>query len=120
MFHPCQNPSVYVDPEGKLRMLANAGSSGIWESDSVGSGWRCINPGFPPGGDCTFFFRWGNFDYIIGGFTGLWSKPVGAPNSAYEDVVRKGLDFYDGSNVPSIAEIAGGRFLMAAWIPIHG
>ncbi|MCE5308895.1 MAG: hypothetical protein LLG20_14750 [Acidobacteriales bacterium] len=120
MFHPCQNPSVYTDPEGRLRMLANAGSKGIWESESVDGGWRCINPAFPPGGDCTFFFRWGNFDYIIGGFTGLWSKPAGAPDSAYEDVVRKGLDFYDGSNVPSIAGIGGGRFLMAAWIPIRG
>jgi beta-fructofuranosidase len=119
-FHPCQNPSVYVDPEGRLRMLANAGSRGIWESESVDGGWRCVNPDFPPGGDCTFFFRWGKFDYIIGGFTGLWSKPAGAPDSAYEDVVRKGLDFYDGSNVPSIGEIAGGRFLMAAWIPIRG
>ena len=78
------------------------------------------SPGFPPGGDCTFFFRWGKFDYIIGGFTGLWSKPADAPNSAYEDVVRKGLDFYDGSNVPAITEITGGRFLMAAWIPIRG
>ena len=113
MFHPCQNPSVYTDPSGKLRMLANAGSNGIWESESVDGGWRCISPGFPPGGDCTFFFRWGKFDYIIGGFTGLWSKPADAPNSAYEDVVRKGLDFYDGSNVPSITEITGGRFLMA-------
>jgi hypothetical protein len=35
-------------------------------------------------------------------------------------VVRKGLDFYDGSNVPSITPIAGGRCLMAAWIPIRG
>jgi len=35
-------------------------------------------------------------------------------------LVRKGLDFYDGSNVPAISEIMGGRFLMAAWIPIHG
>ena len=26
MFHPCENPSVYTDPSGKLRMLANAGS----------------------------------------------------------------------------------------------
>ncbi len=120
MFHPCENPSVYTDPGGQLRMLANAGSSGIWESDSVDGGWRCINPGFPPGGDCTFFFRWGRFDYIIGGFTGLWSKPATAPDSAYEDVVRKGLDFYDGSNVPSITEVTGGRFLMAGWIPIRG
>jgi hypothetical protein len=120
LFHPCQNPSVYIDPSGKLKMLANAGSSGIWESESVDSGWRCISPGFPPGGDCTFFFRWGQFDYIIGGFSGLWSKPAAAPDSAYEDDARKGLDFYDGSNVPSITEITGGRFLMAAWIPIGG
>jgi hypothetical protein len=120
LFHPCENPSIYTDPSGKLRMLASAHSNGIWESESVDGGWRCISPGFPPGGDCTFFFHWGRFDYIIGGFTGLWSKPADAPNSAYEDVVRKGLDFYDGSQVPSITEIKDGRFLMAAWIPIRG
>ncbi len=120
MFHPCQNPSVYTDPSGKLRMLANAGAKGIWESDSIDSGWHCIHEGFPPGGDCTFIFRWGSFDYIIGGFTGLWSKPSGAPDSAYADQVRQGLDFYDGSNVPAITELPGGRFLMAAWLPIRG
>ena len=120
MFHPCENPSVYTDPSGQLRMMANFHSRGIWESESVDSGWRCISPDFPPGGDCTFFFRWGRFDYIIGGFTSLWSKPADAPISAYEDVVHKGLDFYDGSAVPSITEIAGGRFLMAAWIPVRG
>jgi hypothetical protein len=119
-FHPCQNPSVYVDPEGRLRMLANAGSRGTWESDAIDGGWRSIRPDFPPGGDCTFFFRWGQFDYIIGGFTGLWSKPAGAPESEYEDLVRKGLDFYDGSNVPAITGIGGGRYLMSAWIPIRG
>ncbi|UCG46578.1 MAG: hypothetical protein JSU94_13850, partial [Phycisphaerales bacterium] len=68
----------------------------------------------------TFFFRWGEFDYIIGGFVGLWSKAADAPDSAYEDVVRKGLDFYDGLSVPSITEIPGSRFLMAGWIPIRG
>ncbi len=118
LFHPCENPSVYTDPGGALRMMANYQSNGIWESEAVDGGWRCISPGFPPGGDCTFFFRWGAFDYILGGFTGFWSKPAGAPG--YDDVVRKGLDVYDGSNVPSITEIAGGRFLMAAWIPIRG
>ena len=120
MFHPCQNPSVYTDPSGKTRMLANAGSKGIWESGSVDGGWRCISPDFPPGGDCTFFFRWGKFDYIIGGFTHLWSKPAAAPDSAYEDVVCKGLDFYDGLSVPAITEITGGRFLTAGWIGIRG
>ncbi|MCY2924123.1 MAG: hypothetical protein NT031_01565, partial [Planctomycetota bacterium] len=120
MFHPCENPSVYTDPSGQLRLLANYQSKGIWESDTVDGGWRCVGPDFPPGGDCTFFFRWGRFDYIIGGFHSLWSKPADAPDSAYEDVVAKGLDFYDGSNVPSVVEVAGGRFLMAAWIPIRG
>jgi hypothetical protein len=120
MFHPCQNPSVYTDPRGRLRLLANAGSRGIWESGSIDGGWRCLDPDFPPGGDCTFFFRWGRFDYIIGGFRDLWSKPADAPDSAYEDVVRSGLDFYDGLNVPAVTEIPGGRFLMAGWTQICG
>jgi len=120
MFHPCQNPSVYTDPTGKLRLLANAGSKGMWESESVDGGWRCIRPDFPPGGDCTFYFRWGRFDYIIGGFRNLWSKPADAPDSAYEDVVGQGFDFYDGLNVPAITEIPGGRFLMSGWTHIRG
>ncbi len=82
-FHPCRNPSVYRDPDGKLRMLANNRSRGMWESDSVDGGWRCLSPDFPPGGDCTFFFRWGEFDYIIGGFKDLWAKPADAPDAAY-------------------------------------
>ena len=120
MFHPCENPSVYTDPGGKLRMMANFHASGIWESDAIDGGWHCVSPGFPPGGDCTFFFHWGQFDYIVGGFTGLWSKPVRAPDSAYEDVAREGLDFYDGSAVPAITEIPDGRFLMAGWIALQG
>ena len=118
LFHPCENPSVYTDPEGRLRMLANYGARGTWESESIDGGWRSINPGFPPGGDCTFFFRWGNFDYIIGGFTGLWSKPSHAGEESYESVVEKGLDFYNGMCVPAITEISEGRFLMAGWIPM--
>lgn len=119
-FHPCRNPSVYRDPGGRLRMLANHHARGMWESPSADGGWRCISPDFPPGGDCTFFFRWGRFDYIIGGFKDLWAKPADAPDSAYADVVRQGLDFYDGLNVPAITEIPGGRFLMAGWTPIRG
>jgi hypothetical protein len=92
----------------------------MWASESVDGGWRCISPDFPPGGDCTFFFRWCRFDYIIGGFKNLWYKPADAPDSAYEDVVAKGLDFYDGLNVPAITEIPGGRFLMAGWTRIRG
>lgn len=120
MFHPCENPSVYTEPGGKLRLLANYRSKGTWESASLDQGWQPIDPEFPPGGDCTIYFRWGEYDYVIGGFTGLWSKRSDAPETAYEDVVRKGLDFYDGSSVPAITEIPGGRFLMAAWVPIRG
>jgi hypothetical protein len=119
-FHPCRNPSVYRAPGGELRMLANHHGKGMWESESIDGGWRCLNPDFPPGGDCTFFFRRGGYDYIIGGFKDLWAKPAEAPDSAYENQGRKGLDFYDGSNVPAITQVGDGRYLMAAWIPIHG
>jgi len=118
LFHPCENPGVYTDPEGRLRMLANYGAKGTWESESVAGGWRSVNSEFPPGGDCTFFFRWGNYDYIIGGFTDLWSKPAHAPENDYTDVVKQGLDFYNGMCVPAITEIPGDRFLMAGWIPM--
>lgn len=120
MFHPCENPSVYTDPDGKLKMLANYGAKGTWESQSIDGGWRSINPDFPPGGDCTFFFRWNNFDYIIGGFTGLWSKPATAPESEFKSLVSDGIDFYNGMSVPAITEIPGNRFLMAGWLQMHG
>lgn len=119
MFHPCQNPSVYTDPDGNLRLLANSGSKGLWASDSINGGWRCLLPDFPPGGDCTFFFRWGRFDYIIGGFKDLWFKPADAPDSAYASLAAQGLDCYDGLNVPAVSGIGGGRFLMAGWTQIR-
>jgi len=120
LFHPCENPSVYSDPSGRLRLMANYGSRGIWESESPDGGWHCVSPDFPPGGDCTFFFRWGRFDYVIGGFTGLWSKSAAAPDSEYADLVRRGLDFYDGLAVPSVCGIGDGRFLIAGWLPVRG
>lgn len=120
LFHPCENPSVYTDPEGRLRMLANYGAKGTWESKSISGGWKSINPNFPPGGDCTFFFRWGSYDYVIGGFTGYWLKPANAPEEQFVDGVKAGLDFYNGMNVPAVTEIKDGRFLLAGWIPMAG
>lgn len=120
LFHPCENPSVYTDPEGRLRMLANYGAKGTWESKSIDGGWRSINENFPPGGDCTFFFRWGNYDYVIGGFTGFWTKPANASEDKFVDGVKAGLDFYNGMNVPAVTEINDGRFLLAGWIPMAG
>ena len=120
LFHPCENPSVYTDPEGNLRMLANFGAKGTWGSNAVDGGWYSIDSVFPPGGDCTFFFRWGDYDYIIGGFTGLWSKKVSSKDSEYSSIVKTGLDFYNGMCVPAISEISDNRFLMAGWIQLLG
>ncbi len=119
LYHPCENPSIYIDPDGKLRMLANYGARGTWGADSVAGGWKCLDADFPLGGDCTFFFRWGGYDYIIGGFTRLWSKSANEPESAYKDIVAEGKDFYNGLSVPAITEIPGGRFLMAGWLKMQ-
>lgn len=116
LFHPCENPSIYIDPEGKLKMLANYGARGTWTSDSINGGWHCLNENFPLGGDCTFFFNWGDYDYIIGGFTKLWSKPTKQPDSAYKDMVASGTDFYNGLCVPTIARIFDNRYVMAGWM----
>lgn len=120
LFHFCENPSVYITSDGKLKMLANFRSKGTWESESLDSGWRCINPEFPLGGDCTFNFRWGGYEYVIGGFVNLWKRPVDSPGKRWEDMVAEGKDFYNGINVPSISRINNGRYLMAGWIPING
>ena len=119
LYHPCENPSVYTDPEGQLKMLANYGARGTWKSDSVAGGWECQSPDFPPGGDCTFFFHWDDYDYIIGGFTQLWFKASGESDSAYMNAVEKGMDFYNGLSVPSVTEISEGRFLMAGWLKMQ-
>lgn len=119
LFHFSENPSVYIDPEGKLKMIANFHSNGIWASENLDSNWRNINPGFPPGGDCTFYFRWGKFDYMIGGFEQLWGKSAKAGNDSWVDLVKAGRDFYNGINVPSVTQINNGRFLMAGWFPIQ-
>jgi hypothetical protein len=120
LFHYCENPSVYVTDNGKLRLFANYRAKGTWESETIEGGWKCINEDFPPGGDCTFYFQWGNFEYIIGGFVDLWMKRKGSPDDSWVDMVNNGLDFYNGINVPSVSKIKDGRFLMAGWFPIRG
>lgn len=120
LFHYCENPSVYVDQDGSLKMIANFRAKGMWASDKLDSGWHSINTDFPPGGDCTFYFHWGKFDYIIGGFVNLWRKRADAGDDGWVDMVQQGLDFYNGINVPAITQINDGRYLMAGWFPIRG
>lgn len=116
LFHFCENPSVYNDSTGAFMMLANYGARGTWQSDTPDEGWHCINTDFPPGGDCTFPFSVGNRDYIIGGFTGLWSKPTGAPATEFTDMVKEGKDCYNGLSVPAVTTLPDGRTLMSGWL----
>ncbi len=120
LIHPCENPSIYTTKDGELQMLANYGARGTWSSDSVAGGWKCINEHFPLGGDCTFPFHWNGYDYIIGGFNGLWYKDSDVADNEYIDMVKQGIDFYNGMSVPSITEITDNRFLMAAWVKTEG
>lgn len=119
LFHYSENPSVFTTPDGKLKMYANFKAKGTWESASLDSGWYCTDPEFPLGGDCTFDFRWGKYEYVVGGFTSLWRRTIGK-NEPWTDVVAQGKDFYNGVNVPSVSPIGNGRYIMAGWIPITG
>lgn len=119
-FHYSENPSVFTTPEGGLKMYANYKAKGTWESASLDSGWYCTDEKFPLGGDCTFDFVWGKFEYVVGGFVNLWSRPLGEKGAPWKDWVAEGKDFYNGIGVPSVSPISNGRYLMAGWIPING
>lgn len=120
LIHHSENPSIYNTSDNKFFMIANYRTRGIWMSDSLNGGWKVVNEDFPPGGDCTFYYKWGNYEYIIGGFVNLWMRSVNDSGNKWIDIVEQGLDFYNGINVPSITEINDGRFLMAGWLPIRG
>lgn len=118
--HFCENPSIYAAPkDNTLRMLANYGARGTWRSDSLSGGWTCINADFPPGGDCTFPFIVGDYDYIVGGFRGMWGKPGNADIAAFEDFVAQGKDCYDGLSVPAVTRLPDGRTMMAGWVKMQ-
>lgn len=119
LFHYCENPSIYADSTGHLMMLSNYGAKGTWRSDSPDGAWTCIDPDFPPGGDCTFPFRVGNRDYVLGGFSGMWSKPAGEPTTEFTDMVREGKDCYNGLSVPAVTTLPDGRILMSGWLKIQ-
>lgn len=100
-------------------MLANYGARGMWTSDRIEGGWRCLSEDFPPGGDCTFIFHWGNYDYIVGGFTHMWMKKASEPVESYVDMVAQGTDFYDGLSVPAFTRLPSGRVIMAGWMQLN-
>ena len=119
IFHYCENPSIWVGDDGKLRMYANYGAKGSWESDNLDGGWRCTDVNFPEGRDCTFPFTFGNYDYVIGGFSGMWRKPKGNDMADFTDISRIGEDCYDGLSVPAVTTIQNGRTLIAGWLKMQ-
>ena len=117
--HPCENPSIYTDAEGNLSMLANYRAKGTWVSDRLEGGWRCIDPDFPLGGDCTFPFTWGGYDYVVGGFVSMWNRPAGKEDAPWHDMVAASEDCYNGISVPSVTPIPGDRMIMAGWLKMR-
>ena len=117
--HPCENPSIYTDADGNLSMLANYRAKGTWVSDRLEGGWKCIDPDFPLGGDCTFPFSWGGFDYVVGGFTSMWNRPAGRDDVPWHDMVAASEDCYNGICVPSMTLIPGDRMIMAGWLKMR-
>ena len=119
LIHPAENPNIFTTPDGQLGMLANYGARGQWASNGLDGGWHCVSEDCPPGGDCTFFFPWGDYEYIVGGFTHMWKRNLSDPSSAFTDMVAEGVDAYDGLSVPSLTEVDGRR-LMAGWVGVNG
>lgn len=119
LFHFCENPSVWTDNKGRFHMYANYGAKGTWTSDSIATGWTCTDAEFPTGRDCTFPFTIGDFDYVIGGFSGMWRKPKGTPTDSFIDIVKDGQDCYDGLSVPAVTQLPDGRTLMAGWLKMR-
>ena len=85
-------------------MITIVGSDGIWESDAIDSGWH-DRPGFRPGATARSSSA-GGAEYIMGRLENLPGQARQRADWAYEDVVGKGLDFYDGLAVPSITGVS--------------
>lgn len=121
LFHPCENPGIFKDRVKGYRMYAANRGSGTWASDSLKGRWTCVDRNFPPGGDCTFPFKWGDYDYIVGGFKDAWYKPVKESSTdAFKALPDSLGNCYDGLSVPCITKIPGNRYITAGWTRNEG
>ena len=127
VIHPCENPSIYALPAGRLLLFAGYGLEGTWLSDRIGA-WRCVNPSFPPSGggaamrnssECQCYFTWHGRDYVLGGFSGFFVSDDG-PLGPYRDLAAEGHDLYDGLGVPMVAAFTGDRRVLAGWLAGNG
>lgn len=119
--HPTENPTVYGLPDGTLRLYGGYGVKGEWTAQSLPGEFVCVDGDFPPTSvmepctDCPCVFEWNGRQYLIQGFSGFWSKPVG-DIGAYVDLAAQGRDIYDGLGVPMVAAYPGNRRILAGWL----
>lgn len=115
-FNICENPGVYVNDDNTLSLNAGYGMSGVWNAKNVESSWSLVGK-TPAGGmyntsECPSYFKWGDYHYLIMGFTGFWGAKLG---EELQDWAITGHDIYDGIAVPMVAEFKGDRRILAGW-----
>ena len=114
-FHYAENPSVFPDSDSSgLKMYANYMSTGTWTASDINGPWTCVDPDFPPGGDCTFSFTLGDWEYIVGGFHNMWYRRIGE-DGEFKDMIPEAIDLYNGLSVPTFTVLPDGRCIMAGW-----
>jgi len=113
-FHYCRNPCVKLGKDDSLTLYASNRGSGTWRAASLNGPWTCVDSTFPPGGDCTFFHQWGDWEYLWGGFDKMWYRRIG--ETKYRSMTADGLDVYDGLQVPDITALPDGRRVIAGWV----
>ena len=118
LIHYLENPSVFVQPGGRLQMI----QLGVWESDHLGD-WRLVRRDFPPSGkasfarnclDCPAMFELAGWEYLAVGFTAFFGRRKG--DAEWRDFVREGIDPYDGSSVPMYTTWLDGRVIEGGWL----
>ncbi len=118
LMHYLVNPCIFVRPDGSLKMIQR----GVWESDHLGD-WKLADKEFPTWGeqsfarnclDCPVMFEIGGWEYCMVGFTALFARKSGS--AEWQDMVKQGLDIYDGTNVPMVAWDQKSRLVEAGWL----
>ena len=115
-FHVCENPSVHVNDDNTLSLIAGYGTTGIWSAKDAESLWtRCgeiSRGGMYNTSECPSYFKWGGYHYLIMGFTGFWGAKLG---EELQDWAIAGHDIYEGLGVPMVAEFNGDRRILVGW-----
>ncbi len=118
LMHYLVNPSIFVQPDNSL-MLCQVGQ---WRSDHLGD-WQLTERDFPPYSeksfarnclDCPTFFHLAGWEYCMVGFTAFFGRKEGS--AEWIDFTEKGIDIYDGSNVPMVAKDSKGRIIEGGWL----